>query len=108
MLLSTGGMLFALCVVTLGVMFRRCAMGFGGILVMFSCFIVLVLSHFYSPVIVCVVYGNVAPFQLVPQRRLFSFIWRRRGADRQCPKSHRPFLRKSSNERAEGALYREL
>jgi hypothetical protein len=35
-------MLFAFCVVALGMMFGRCAVGFGGILMMLSRLIVLV------------------------------------------------------------------
>ena len=38
-------MLFALCVIAFAVMFGRGAMGFGGVLVMLRCFIMLVSSH---------------------------------------------------------------
>jgi hypothetical protein len=48
-------MLFAFYVVTLGMMFGRCAMRFGGILVMFRCLIVLVFSHCISRLKVCVI-----------------------------------------------------
>jgi hypothetical protein len=48
-------MFFALRVIALGMMFGRRAMRFGGILVMFSCFVVLVFSHWISPVNICVI-----------------------------------------------------
>jgi hypothetical protein len=46
-------MFFAFCVVALGMMFGRCSMGFGRILVMFSCLVVLVFRHWIPPVDVC-------------------------------------------------------
>jgi hypothetical protein len=48
-------MFFALRVIALGMMFGRCAMGFGGILVMFSCLVVLVFSHWIPPVNISVI-----------------------------------------------------
>jgi hypothetical protein len=50
MLLGVGRMFLALYVVVFSVMFGRSAMGFGGILVMFSCLIVGVFRHGIPPV----------------------------------------------------------
>jgi hypothetical protein len=43
-------MLFAFCVIAFAMMLGRGAMGFGGVLVMLRCLIVLVSSHWISPV----------------------------------------------------------
>jgi hypothetical protein len=48
-------MFFAFCVVALGMMLGRCAMGSGSILMMFSRLVVLVFSHWNPPVNVCVI-----------------------------------------------------
>ena len=48
-------MFFPLRVVALGMMFGLSAMGFGGILVMFSCFVVLSLAIGISPVNIFVI-----------------------------------------------------
>ena len=42
-------MFFALCVVAFAMMFSRGAVGFGRILVMLSCLVVVVSSHWISP-----------------------------------------------------------
>jgi hypothetical protein len=49
MLLGVCRVFFALGVVAFAMMFRRGAVGFGGILVVFGCFIMFVSSHFTSP-----------------------------------------------------------
>jgi hypothetical protein len=46
-------MLFALCVIAFAMMVGRGAMGFGGVLVMLRCLIVLVSSHWILPFNVC-------------------------------------------------------
>jgi hypothetical protein len=43
-------MFFALCMVAFAMMFGSSAVGFGSILMMFGCFIVLVSSHWIPPI----------------------------------------------------------
>jgi hypothetical protein len=50
-LLGSGRVLLALCVIALAVVFGRSAVGFGSALVMFGCFVVFVSSHWLSPAI---------------------------------------------------------
>jgi hypothetical protein len=59
-------MFFAFCVVALGMMFGRCSMGFGRILVMFSCLVVLVFSHWVPPVNICVIARQLGDSSIGP------------------------------------------